>query len=42
MTASSEWPNNVRDLKPEIMSALISAKKFGLWAPDESCFPALQ
>jgi hypothetical protein len=30
-TASSGWPNNVRDLKPEIMSALISAKKFDLW-----------
>jgi hypothetical protein len=38
MTASSEWPNNVRDLKPEIMSALISAKKFGLWAPDERVY----
>ena len=38
MTSSSEWPNNVRDLKPEIMSALISAKKFGLWAPDERVY----
>ena len=38
MPPSSEWPNNVRDLKPEIMSALISAKKFGLWAPDERVY----
>jgi hypothetical protein len=37
-TASSEWPNNVRDLKPEIMSALISAKKFALWVPDERVY----
>jgi hypothetical protein len=37
MTASSEWPN-MRDLKPEIMSAIISAKKFGLWAPDERVY----
>src|SRR5262245_21890515 len=37
-TASSEWPNNVRALKPEIMSALISAKKFDLWAPDERVY----
>jgi len=38
MTTSSEWPNNVRDLKPEIMSALISAKKSGLWVPDERVY----
>jgi hypothetical protein len=34
----SEWPNNVRDLKPDIMSALISAEKFDLWAPDERTY----
>src|SRR5881409_3097243 len=33
-TASSGWPDNVRDLKPAILSALISAKKFDLWAPN--------
>lgn len=38
MTESSEWPKNVSDLKPEIMSAFISAKKFGLWAPDERVY----
>src|SRR5262249_61037856 len=37
-TASSEWPSNVRNLKPEIMSALISAKKFALWVPDERVY----
>ena len=25
----SEWPNNIRDLKPDIVSAFISAEKFG-------------
>src|SRR5713226_7788379 len=29
-TALSGWPDNVRDLKPAILSALISANKFGL------------
>ena len=37
-TASSGWPNNVRDLKPQIMSALISGKKFDLWVPDERVY----
>ena len=34
----SEWPNNVRDLKPDIVSAFISAKKFGLWVPGERVY----
>ena len=34
-TASSGWPDNVRDLKPAILSAFTSAKKFGLWVPNE-------
>jgi len=37
-TASSGWPDNVRDLKPAILSALISAKKFDLWAPNEHVY----
>jgi hypothetical protein len=36
--ARSEWPNNVRDLRPDIASAFISAKKFGLWAPGERVY----
>jgi hypothetical protein len=34
----SEWPNNVRDLKPDIVSAFISAEKFGLWVPGERAY----
>jgi hypothetical protein len=37
-TASSEWPDNVRDLQPAILSALSSARKFDLWAPDEHVY----
>ncbi len=37
-TASSEWPDNVRDLKPAILSAFISARKFDLWAPNEHVY----
>ena len=35
-TASSGWPNS--DLKPTIMSAFISAKKFDLWVPSERVY----
>ncbi|MGB7694019.1 MAG: hypothetical protein WBM12_14240 [Pseudolabrys sp.] len=35
---SSGWPNNVRERKADILSALISAKKFGLWVPDERVY----
>jgi hypothetical protein len=34
----SEWPDNIRDLKPEIVSAFISAEKFGLWVPGERAY----
>ena len=34
----SGWPDNVRDLKPAILSALISANKFGLWVPNEHIY----
>src|SRR5213080_215022 len=37
-TASSGWPDNVRDLKPAIMSAFGSARKFHLWVPDEHMY----
>ena len=37
-TVSSGWPDNVRDLKPAILSALISANKFGLWVPNEHVY----
>jgi len=37
-TALSGWPDNVRDLKPAILSALISASKFGLWVPNEHVY----
>src|SRR5215831_6974594 len=36
--SSPEWPDNARDLKPAIMSALISAKKFDLWVPGERMY----
>jgi hypothetical protein len=32
---SSGWPDSVRDLRPAIMSAFISAQKFDLWVPSE-------
>jgi hypothetical protein len=37
-TASSGWPDSVRDLKPAILSAFISANKFNLWAPNEHVY----
>jgi hypothetical protein len=37
-TPSSGWPDNARDLRPAIMSALISAKKFDLWVPGDRVF----
>jgi hypothetical protein len=37
-TASSGWPDNVPDLKPAIMSAFGSARKFHLWVPDEHVY----
>jgi len=37
-TALSGWPDNVRDLKPAILSAFISARKFDLWVPKEHVY----
>jgi hypothetical protein len=37
-TASSGWPGNVHDLRPVIMSAFISARKFDLWVPSERIY----
>ena len=37
-TASPGWPDNARDLRPAIASALISARKFGLWVPGERMY----
>ena len=37
-SASSGWPDNVSDLKPAVMSAFGSARKFHLWVPDEHVF----
>jgi hypothetical protein len=37
-TASSGWPDNARDLRPAIMSAIVTAKKFDLWAPGERVY----
>jgi hypothetical protein len=37
-TAASGWPDNARDLKPAVMSALISAAKFGVWVPNERVY----
>jgi hypothetical protein len=34
----SGWPDNARDLRPAIMSALVSAQKFDLWVPGERVF----
>jgi hypothetical protein len=36
--AASGWPDNARDLKPAIMSACNSARKFGLWVPGERVY----
>ena len=35
---ASGWPDNVADLKPAIMSAFGSARKFHLWVPDEHVY----
>ncbi|XIA63092.1 hypothetical protein ACFIOY_27950 [Bradyrhizobium sp. TZ2] len=37
-TASSVWPDNVRDLEPAILTVLISARKFGLWVPNDHVY----
>jgi hypothetical protein len=37
-SVSAGWPDNVRDLKPAMMSAFGSARKFHLWVPDEHVY----
>jgi hypothetical protein len=37
-TAAPGWPDNARDLRPAVMSALISAAKFRLWVPSERVY----
>jgi len=37
-TESSGWPGNVHDLRPAIMSAFVTARKFDLWAPSERIY----
>jgi hypothetical protein len=37
-TAAPGWPDNARDLRPAIMSVLISARKFELWVPSERIY----
>jgi hypothetical protein len=37
-TASSGWPDEVRELRPAIMSAFASAEKLDLWAPGERVY----
>lgn len=37
-TSRSGWPDNARDLRPAIVSALLAAKKHDLWVPGERVF----
>jgi hypothetical protein len=37
-TASPGWPDNARDIRPAIVSAFTSAKRFHLWVPSERVF----
>ena len=37
-TAAPPWPDNARDLRPAIMSALLSARQFRLWVPNERVY----
>ncbi|MGQ0687006.1 hypothetical protein [Bradyrhizobium sp.] len=37
-TASPGWPDNVRDLKPALLSVLGNARKLGVWAPNEHVY----
>jgi hypothetical protein len=36
--AASGWPDNARDLKPAILSACVSARKFDLWVPGDRVY----
>lgn len=37
-TASAGWPDNARDLKPAIKSALTAARTFDVWVPSEHVY----
>ena len=37
-TAVAGWPDNARDLKPAIASVLISARKLGVWVPNDRVY----
>jgi hypothetical protein len=37
-TASPGWPDNARDIRPAMVSAFTSAKRFSLWVPSERLF----
>jgi len=37
-TASPESPDNIRDLKPAMLSLFVAARRFDLWAPNERAF----
>jgi hypothetical protein len=37
-TAAPGWPENARDLRPAIRSALLAAEKFKVWAPNERVY----
>jgi hypothetical protein len=37
-TTSPGWPDNVRDLKPAMLSLFVAAREFELWAPNERAF----
>jgi hypothetical protein len=36
--AVAGWPDNARDLRPAIMAALATARKFKIWAPNERVY----
>src|SRR5262245_59978793 len=37
-TVSPGWPDNVRDLKPAMLSLFLAARRFDIWAPNERAF----
>jgi hypothetical protein len=37
-TGAAGWPDNARDLRPAIMSAVIAARKFKIWAPNDRVY----
>jgi hypothetical protein len=37
-TATPGWPDNVRDLKPGMLSLFVAARRLDLWAPNERAY----